>query len=145
MWDEQATVEHTRSTTGIQFCNWAHQTNEIECDTVSNQDPSPLTMTGASIPWTPLARSTSTTSSTIFRISTGLRTMEPPLPDEDRWHLIPHTPGTPQQPNSFDCGVYVCAFIDLLLQELPLRFTPGEITIYRRRLVSFILTSSAGS
>ena len=66
-----------------------------------------------------------------------------PLSDRATWTFIPCTADTPQQDNSNDCGVFVCAFIDLLMQDEELRFTPRDIAIYRRRLAFFILSGCA--
>jgi sentrin-specific protease 1 len=34
--------------------------------------------------------------------------------DADGWKLVPTAPGTPQQENGSDCGVFTCIFADYL-------------------------------
>ena len=65
---------------------------------------------------------------------------DPPI----MWHLIPcDTTSVPQQPNGFDCGVYCCAFIDLILQNLPLQLSPADVAAYRLRMALAILQDAA--
>ena len=62
-----------------------------------------------------------------------------PLPDLDQWELVTCTTNTPDQRNGFDCGVFLCMYIDLLLLNLPLVFSQEHITKYRNRIALSIL------
>jgi Ulp1 family protease len=46
------------------------------------------------------------------------------LPDASSWRLVLQDPRLPTQPNGFDCGVYVSAFIYFSVQDLPFRRDP---------------------
>ena len=58
------------------------------------------------------------------------------------WTLHYGSP-VPQQNNGFDCGVYCCAFVELLLQNLPLAVTPTDITVYHHRITLALIHGSA--
>ena len=63
-----------------------------------------------------------------------------PLPLD--WRFIPCPLHTPRQPNSFDCGVYTCSFVDRLLRDLPLTVTPADIARYRGWMAAGLLAGS---
>jgi sentrin-specific protease 1 len=46
------------------------------------------------------------------------------MPDASSWRLVLQDPRLPTQPNGFDCGVYVSAFIYFSVQDLPFRCDP---------------------
>jgi Ulp1 family protease len=62
-----------------------------------------------------------------------------PLPRSGRWRLCVNEDTTPQQDNDFDCGVFVGAFADLVLQGQPVQFNQMDIHHYRRRMAHAIL------
>ena len=55
------------------------------------------------------------------------------------WTLVETTPATPQQANSFDCGVFCCAYIDSLLRGEEPSFTQQTVTQYRQWMALSIL------
>ncbi|ETW01166.1 hypothetical protein H310_06766 [Aphanomyces invadans] len=55
--------------------------------------------------------------------------------DSTGWELVATTNDTPQQGNSFDCGVFTCMFADFLSRDLPLTFSQRDMKFYRRRMV----------
>jgi Ulp1 protease family, C-terminal catalytic domain len=66
-----------------------------------------------------------------------------PLPDADKWKLVPCTRDTPHQKNGFDCGVFTCMFIDFLAKDCPLVFGQDHITQCRNRIALSILQGKA--
>jgi sentrin-specific protease 1 len=66
-----------------------------------------------------------------------------PLPDEEEWELVPCQPGTPQQLNGFDCGVFTCMFADFVSKDCPLVFGQDHITLCRERIALAILKGTA--
>jgi hypothetical protein len=60
----------------------------------------------------------------------------------DSWR-IENDIRVPQQENSYDCGVYCCAFVDLLLNGHPLDVvTPTDIDVYRERIALALIRGS---
>jgi hypothetical protein len=57
-----------------------------------------------------------------------------PLPGLDEWMLISSPDGTPQQNNSYDCGVFTCMFALFLCEGIPLHYIPGLTSLYRERI-----------
>ncbi|ETV88061.1 hypothetical protein, variant 1 [Aphanomyces astaci] len=55
--------------------------------------------------------------------------------DATGWELVGTTDDTPQQDNSFDCGVFTCMFADYLSLDRPLTFSQRDMKFYRRRMV----------
>lgn len=66
-----------------------------------------------------------------------------PLPDEDKWRLVPCTSDTPMQQNGFDCGVFTCMFADFLSKNCPLTFSQEHVTQCRERIALSIMNGSA--
>ena len=62
-----------------------------------------------------------------------------PLPSSGSWRLRVNETTTPPQDNAFDCGVFVCAFADLVLQGQPVEFNHTDAHHYRRRMANAIL------
>lgn len=51
------------------------------------------------------------------------------------WHLSPSPLAPfPQQNNGFNCGVWLCATVGLVIQAVPLEFSPTDIQTHRRRM-----------
>ena len=62
---------------------------------------------------------------------------------ESDWSLIPCDPSiVPQQDNAFDCGVYVCLFVDFIVRESALTFTPQQVTSMRYHIAHAIIKGS---
>ena len=60
------------------------------------------------------------------------------------WSLIPTPGNTPRQSNGFDCGVFCCAFIDLLFQNRPVTLFHGPLApSFRHRIAWAILQGRA--
>lgn len=51
-------------------------------------------------------------------------------------------PATPQQPNGYDCGVYVCAFMHYISNNKPLNFIPDQVINMRYRIKEALLKGS---
>lgn len=51
-------------------------------------------------------------------------------------------PATPQQPNGYDCGVYVCAFMHYISNNKPLNFIPEQVINMRYRIKEALLKGS---
>jgi sentrin-specific protease 1 len=66
-----------------------------------------------------------------------------PLPDADKWKLVPCTRDTPQQLNLVDCGVFTCMFADFLSKKCPLLFGQEHINQCRDRIALSILQGKA--
>jgi sentrin-specific protease 1 len=47
------------------------------------------------------------------------------LPEASSWRLVLQDPHLPTQPNDYDCGVFVSAFIYFTVLNLPFRRAPG--------------------
>jgi sentrin-specific protease 1 len=62
-----------------------------------------------------------------------------PLPPSGSWRLRVNEATTPRQDNATDCGVFVCAFADLVLQGHPVDFNQTDVRHYRRRMANAIL------
>lgn len=58
--------------------------------------------------------------------------------DKD-WHTIFPKQGIPQQRNSFDCGVFVCMFMDFYLAGEEPNFTQDNIPAARLAMLHYIL------
>ncbi len=54
------------------------------------------------------------------------------------WKLVSRT-HNPMQTNTFDCGVFVILFMDLLMLGVPLVFGSADISLIRRKLTLEIL------
>jgi Ulp1 family protease len=66
--------------------------------------------------------------------------------DKRPWKLVSCDKSTtPQQPNTHDCGVYVCLAVDRLMQDLPLTFTSDDARIARWHIARAILTGEPPS
>ena len=63
----------------------------------------------------------------------------------NEWKTFKCAEDTPQQDNSFDCGVYFCMFAELITQEKPLTFTQQDINQCRRRIASAIINFKPSS
>jgi Ulp1 family protease len=52
------------------------------------------------------------------------------------WDLVTcDTPTTPQQFNSYDCGVFVLMFADFIMQNIPLvNFNQSDIPMFRKKI-----------
>lgn len=60
------------------------------------------------------------------------------------WKLVPcNIDRTPQQLNGYDCGVFVCMFMDLLATDCPLLFNQHQIPQCRKRIALSILKGTA--
>ena len=62
---------------------------------------------------------------------------------EDEWTFIPRPTRIPQQPNSFDCGVFVCLYADVLSLDgctMPRNF-PTTTLADTRLLIAFLLSA----
>lgn len=59
--------------------------------------------------------------------------------DAEGWKLVPTAPGTPQQENGSDCGVFTCMFADFLSRHEPLVFTQNDMEFHRHRMVLHIV------
>jgi sentrin-specific protease 1 len=91
-----------------------------------------------------------------------------PLPDADKWNLVPCTSDTPHQRNGkfivdrfgcllvgllhnnckllslgYDCGVFTCMFADFVSKDCPLVFNQTHITQCRERIALAIMKGSA--
>jgi sentrin-specific protease 1 len=66
-----------------------------------------------------------------------------PMPDLDEWTLVPCTRDTPSQQNGFDCGVYLCMFLDFLSMDCPLVFSQEHINRCRERIALSIMKGCA--
>jgi len=55
-----------------------------------------------------------------------------------KWKIISRT-HNPMQSNTYDCGVFVILFMDLIMLGVPLMFGCGDIALTRRRLTLEIL------
>ena len=62
-----------------------------------------------------------------------------PLPDYEEWQLLPTQPGTPQQNNGSDCGVFVCLAVSFLAEGLPLEYGPPDIGRAREMIARDLL------
>ena len=58
---------------------------------------------------------------------------------DSQWTCSPFT-STPEQLNSSDCGVFVCAMARCLAANHPLRFTQDDISDFRKRIVFELLS-----
>jgi len=63
--------------------------------------------------------------------------------DMSDWTLVPSQASTPQQENSFDCGVFSCMFADFLSRDVPLTFTQEHVTQCRERIALSIMIGNA--
>ena len=67
------------------------------------------------------------------------------LPNKEEWKTISRGTSTPQQPNTFDCGVYVCIYADAFSRN----FHPTEISCIhhdpRNALSSMIANNTLGT
>ena len=54
------------------------------------------------------------------------------------WQLIGNQDGTPQQQNSYDCGVFVCMYVDYLASNKELLFNQDDVNLYRNIITSKI-------
>ncbi len=54
----------------------------------------------------------------------------------DDWLLVPcDVVTTPQQFNSFDCGVFISMFADFILEDIPLiNFNQSDIPMFREKI-----------
>ena len=61
--------------------------------------------------------------------------------DKSEWELVPCTRETPKQKNGYDCGVFVCAFVDVISRNLELNFTQRDINscYYRKQIALAIM------
>jgi len=57
------------------------------------------------------------------------------------WTVYPRC-SNPKQTNSYDCGVFVITFMDLLMINVPLCFDQNDILQYRRKLTLKLLKQS---
>ena len=62
-----------------------------------------------------------------------------PLEDTAAWQLVDCTAATPRQRNSYDCGVFICTFMDLLSLNIPLGFDQTDMVRCRKRIALSIL------
>eukprot|EP00985_Skeletonema_marinoi_P010203 scaffold4809_cov131-Skeletonema_marinoi.AAC.1 len=64
--------------------------------------------------------------------------------DASEWNLVPCiAEGTPWQPDSYNCGVFVCMFADFLSQNLPLVMDMSHISKCRELIALSIMTGEA--
>ena len=64
------------------------------------------------------------------------------LPNKEEWKTISRGTSTPQQPNTFDCGVYVCIYADAFSRN----FHPTEINCIHhdpRNALSFMIANNS--
>ena len=66
-----------------------------------------------------------------------------PMDDIATWRLVACTADTPRQCNGYDCGVFVCTFIDLIAFNTPLSFDQSDLVRCRKRLALSILQGTA--
>ena len=57
----------------------------------------------------------------------------------DEWQLISYNKSLPQQENGYDCGIYVILFADYIANNLPLTFTQGMVSSFRKKLCVHML------
>ncbi|TMW62575.1 hypothetical protein Poli38472_005193 [Pythium oligandrum] len=62
--------------------------------------------------------------------------------DSEGWELVETVPGTPQQENGWDCGVFTCLFADYLSQNLDLSFSQNDMEFQRNRMILRIVQGS---
>ena len=66
-----------------------------------------------------------------------------PMEDMATWRLVACTADTPRQRTGYDCGVFVCTFIDLIAFNTPLSFDQSDLVRCRKRLALSILQGTA--
>jgi sentrin-specific protease 1 len=57
-----------------------------------------------------------------------------PLPSGDSWTLVDTSSDTPSQRNGFDCGVFLCLFVDFISINSVLLFSQEDVHHVRQRL-----------
>ena len=63
--------------------------------------------------------------------------------EKDEWVEVPRQPvDTPLQDNNFDCGVFVCMYVDYWLQDLPESFSHKNIPMLRNKICYCILNKA---
>jgi len=59
--------------------------------------------------------------------------------DLNDWTVQSNGKKIPRQNNSYDCGVFTCAFADFLSDDLPLRFAQSDIAKWRHKIAHAVL------
>ena len=61
-----------------------------------------------------------------------------PVFAQKQW-WIKNTQDFPQQKNSFDCGIYVCAAALAIITKQPIQFNQGEIQSFRKQMALHLI------
>jgi len=61
------------------------------------------------------------------------------LPNAEQWTLEPCNAAIPRQRNGFDCGAFVCRYVDRMARNLPLDFDQQGMNDFRRQIALSIL------
>lgn len=51
-----------------------------------------------------------------------------------RWEVVPRPPDLPVQSNNYDCGAFVCMYMDYLSEDFPFDFREEDLAHHRRRI-----------
>lgn len=65
--------------------------------------------------------------------------MKADLPNAEDWTLEPCHDTIPRQRNGYDCGAYVCRYLNRLARDLPLDFDQQDMSNFRRQVALSIL------
>ena len=63
------------------------------------------------------------------------------LPNKEDWVLDSTSDGIPKQYNDFDCGVFVCMFVNYIFQGLELSFREDDMPHFRKRIALSIMNN----
>lgn len=65
--------------------------------------------------------------------------------DRSAWKVRAPPDRLPSQSNGFDCGVFLCMFVDHLLAQRPFKFSQADAPAYRRYIAHSILSGAVQS